>query len=401
MTLQVKPIKPKTFLSFEQTILKVYICDSGWLTLVSIYRLDYVSITCFFEEFTELLETLCVQNSKYIIAGDINIHCDDPHNVNTIRLNELLSLFQLTQIIGKPTHRAGHTLDVVILQNTDIDSTEFEVNIICLSDHFLLRFSTTLKASKTLYKDLTYRGISKIDMNNFRNDVNRTLTNASLHNKNVGEYVNKYNQELSTFMNKYAPLITKKVKIVENAPWFDDEYRHLRKRRLNAEKKFKRSNNPEDKNQFIALRKATTTLACRKKQQFYLSTVKEAINKPRSVFGVVSQLMGANKESALPTARSDVALASNFQSYFREKILKIRESFTQSDNAILEPSTPAIMSVFEPASEDELRKIITTFGIKCSPVDPIPTKLLSSTSYSYPFGLKSSTYRYQQEAWIP
>ena len=94
LTLQVKPINPKMFLSLEHSIVKIYICDIGWLTLVSIYLLDYVSITCFFEEFTEMLETLCVQNSKYIIAGDINIHCDDPHDVNIIRLNELLSLFR-------------------------------------------------------------------------------------------------------------------------------------------------------------------------------------------------------------------------------------------------------------------------------------------------------------------
>ena len=317
-SLHVQPVKPKMFQSFEHCILKLFMTDIGWLTLVSIYRLDYVSITCFFEEFTEMLETLSVMNGRYIIAGDMNIHCDDPQDLNTIRLYDLLSMFNLRQIIDTPTHRAGHTLDVVILQIEDVASTTFDVNNIGLSDHFLMRFSTTLKTSKTLYKDLTYRKLNNIDMVAFRDDVKRCLSDVTSHNDDdeasVGEYVSEYDRELSAVLNKHAPVVTKRVKIVENAPWFDDEYRQLRKRRRNAEKKFKRTNNLDDKNDFIELRKETTIMACRKKKHYYSSKIEEAISKPKCLYGVVNKLLDAKKESVLPTAESDLHQTSNHSS---------------------------------------------------------------------------------------
>ena len=48
----------------------------GWGTLISTYRLDYEPDNIFFNEFIELLETVAT-NDKLIIAGDINIHCDN------------------------------------------------------------------------------------------------------------------------------------------------------------------------------------------------------------------------------------------------------------------------------------------------------------------------------------
>ena len=100
-------------------------------------------------------------------------------------------------------------------------------------------------------------------MNDFSNDVQRSIENIS--NCNFGEFITEYNQKLTTVVNKHALLITKEVKVVKNAAWFDNEYRELRKKRRNAEKKFKHTGNPEDQVLFKAMRKETTQLARSKK----------------------------------------------------------------------------------------------------------------------------------------
>ena len=75
-------------------------------------------------------------------------------------------------------------------------------------------------------------------------------------------------------------------------------------------------------------------------------------------------------------------LANNFAKYFKEKIIKIRESFPAKQEATKESYTPfqgVPLLKFEPATEDEIRAIVLQYGIKCAPDDPVPVKLLKST----------------------
>ena len=87
--------------------------------------------------------------------------------------------------------------------------------------------------------------------------------------------------------------------------------------------------------------------------------------------------MDVQKVSALPSSTSDTQLANDFQSYFKEKIAKIRESFP---TPVYTTSTPIgnqlLFCTFEPATEEEIREIVKTYGVSCSPEDPIPIEIL-------------------------
>ena len=58
ITLFHKHISSKSFSSFEHTIVKIQLKDNTKLTMISIYRLQFVATNIFLEEFTELLEIL-------------------------------------------------------------------------------------------------------------------------------------------------------------------------------------------------------------------------------------------------------------------------------------------------------------------------------------------------------
>ena len=73
---------------------------------------------------------------------------------------------------------------------------------------------------------------------------------------------------------------------MDNASWFDYEYRELRKKRRKAEKTFRQTRNQEDRDAFVALRKETTKMARGKKQEHYVSKIREATNKPKMLFKV-------------------------------------------------------------------------------------------------------------------
>ena len=77
-----------------------------------------------------------------------------------------------------------------------------------------------------------------------------------------GRYVKP--EKMSSLVDSHAPVKTKTIKIPK-APWFDVEYKNLRKKRRKAEKKYRKSFSEQDKQVYIDLRKQTTDLAYSKK----------------------------------------------------------------------------------------------------------------------------------------
>ena len=92
----------------------------------------------FFDELTTHLESLVVLNFPVIIGGDFNIHMNDVDDNSPQRLSTLLSTFAMNQFVNSPTHKHGHTLDLVIAdESADIQSITVEPAGI-VSDHGLV-----------------------------------------------------------------------------------------------------------------------------------------------------------------------------------------------------------------------------------------------------------------------
>ena len=127
-----------------------------------------------------MLESIVASNAKFIIAGDINIHCDEVNSSNTIKLNDLLSMFNLEQLIKTPTHRAGHILDVVITRVEDLEITNVDVRDISLCVHFLLSFNVKCNVERSYYTTRVTRNIRQIDNDTFKNDLEESLSGISM-----------------------------------------------------------------------------------------------------------------------------------------------------------------------------------------------------------------------------
>ena len=78
---------------------------SCWL-LLTIYQPGSCQPTAaFFDELSTVLETLVTYGCPVIIGGDINIHVEDPSDVNASCLIELLLFMDLQQQLVSPTHK--------------------------------------------------------------------------------------------------------------------------------------------------------------------------------------------------------------------------------------------------------------------------------------------------------
>ena len=107
----------------------------GFNTLVVVvYRPGSETVTdAFFVSLTDLLERTVTYKSIWIV-GDINLHLDLADDVHTVKFQHVMSIFGLTQHINSPTHRDGHTLDVLITRS-DVVMQSVRVDPPLLSDH--------------------------------------------------------------------------------------------------------------------------------------------------------------------------------------------------------------------------------------------------------------------------
>lgn len=373
-----KQIPCKHFSSFEHMMVSVRINTSTSLILVTVYRLLIIPASTFFTEFTEFLEYLCAMDENFIMSGDINFHLDNPTDSNVVILNDLFENFNCFQYVSAPTHKKGHTLDFVLTRNESPSIFDMHVDDVNLSDHFFITFKAQCMVFKSEYKTFHHRNLKSIDIDLFRNELTDTLN--QLNQSDFGAKIDFYNTQLRALLDKHAPLKKKMVKIVPNAPWFDAEYRELRKKRRKAEKCYKRSKSLEDKEAFVKLRKKTTGLAFSKKQVYFSNKIKECPTT-KALYSCIDRLLDRKEAEVLPSFDSPKELATQFNDFFKKKIHDIRKNFPPSSftNEQVEFSGVPLL-VFRPATLEEIQSIISKHGLKCSPDDPLPRTLLEIVS---------------------
>lgn len=96
------------------------------------------SLDYFFTEFADLLSMLCLKFERLLILGDFNIHIDKKDSVMTKDFVSLLECFDLKQLVDCSTHIKGHTLDLVISNESFL--LQFSSLDLGLSDHFSIFF---------------------------------------------------------------------------------------------------------------------------------------------------------------------------------------------------------------------------------------------------------------------
>ena len=372
-----KQLLSKDYHSFEHNVVKMPLVNKRFMILITIYRLQYVPVSEFINEFGEILETFTVLQEDFIIAGDVNIHVETDECSQRKFMN-LLDMYDLRQHVAGPTHIKGHTIDVVISPNRNSYVSDLDIRWIDLSHHFLIDFGVNVSASKVDNKSITYRAWKEIDNEVFSQEIREALSNMPETN-DLAEKVAGYNRILQEKGEKFAPPKTKEIRINPRAPWFDSEYKVLRRERRKAEKRFRKTKSDIDKENYIKLRKDTMNMAKSKKSSLISQKIDQG--STRSLYQVVNNLTDSKKSSVLPEAKSEEELANSFLQYFNQKIEKIRAKFPSQ--AKLEKgrrTNPGIkqLSSFAPTTEDELRKIITEHGVKCSPEDPLPPEMLST-----------------------
>ena len=109
-------------------------------------RRSNLTDSTFTEQLPDLLDYVNNLPGFVCLVGDMNIHFDNPLQSLTKQTWTTLSLYNLVQVINKPTHRCGHIIDWVIVRPDDdihknlLLQTHLNQAIIALSPTSMFQF---------------------------------------------------------------------------------------------------------------------------------------------------------------------------------------------------------------------------------------------------------------------
>ena len=116
--------------------------------------------------------------------------------------------------------------------------------------------------------------------------------------------------------------------------------------------------------------------------------ISKAKGDQKELFKIVKTLLCLRKQTVLPEYHDPLSLASRFNTFFVDKINKIRAEFSLLEKSLplytfgtmdsILPACTAILENFTLVTKEELSKIISCMNKTTCASDPFPTRLLMS-----------------------
>ncbi len=386
-TLDIKPQKGIRFESFEHKELLLK-STSKWTRIIVIYRPppskeNGLTVPQFLEEFQTFLETLAISPGELLLMGDFNFHIEDHDDNAASRFCSLLGSFDLAQHVCQPTHRDGHTLDLVITRTSEKIIEDIFVTDPVISDHSAIHFKLCIEKPKPLTKTVSYRKWKHIDLEQFKNDISES-TIFTEPQTTVDNLVLQYNTVLSSLVDRHAPLKIKTITIRPSAEWYTEEIDEAKRVRRRLEKRSRRTGLYVDSQQYESQCYHINNLLVTTKEKFYCDKIQDNPGDHKALFQVTNKLLNRQVEQQLPAHDSLPELAEKFADFFVDKIEKIKSNLQElqqreniQSNFEEEAAPPnAVFSKFEPATEEEVKKLISDSANKSCSLDPMPTWLV-------------------------
>ena len=376
---KIQEVRVPSFLSFESLCVKASFSSLSY-TILSIYRPPACSKSSFMSDFSTLLEDLATTPSELVITGDFNLHLDEPDDPSTSSFLSLLDTFDLIQHIDQPTHQSGHILDLLITRknSSSIDSTS-TLNP-HLSDHSaIISVLTIPTVARPPRITKLVRNFRSIDVASFSDDI----LSSSLYSSpasTLDSYLPQFESTLSTLLDKHAPSKRITCPSRNSKPFITPDIRKAKTLRSKLESKFRKDRTQINRDNFREQSKKVNKLIAQSRRAYYRNLITTCANQPKKLWSALDGLLSRRSPPSLPSFTSASVLASAFLQFFNDKITKLCSSLPNSSESPHTPPTlpPPQLSVFTPATNEEVRRLILSASNATCPLDVIPTYFLKS-----------------------
>ncbi len=233
------PCGNNDYSSFEVLMFKID--SSASVMCLIVYRPSRLEAT-FLTEFSEFLSSIAVNNDKILIVGAFNFHVDLSANSCAAEFLCIIDSLNFAQLVSGPTHRRGHTLDLVFTHGLTVPS--LVIDDLGISDHLCIRFSTTFHTVLKPQLPASYsRSLKPSTAGNFMDaSIASSLSRdpeVSLSALSAEELLFCFSSTCQTILDNVSPLNIRRYK-PKTQPWLNSTTQSLRQLCRRAERKWKK-----------------------------------------------------------------------------------------------------------------------------------------------------------------
>ncbi|XP_072043096.1 uncharacterized protein [Amphiura filiformis] len=290
---------------------------------------------------------------------------------------DLLESSDLQQHVDQPTHRKGHTLDLVVSSKSDNLVSSVRVHNHLPSDHYAVTCIADVSRPAISKHCFKVRDFKNIDFEQMRQDICASALCTSPE-PSVSALALQYDTTLREILDKHAPEVTRCVTNRPNAPWFNDELREAKRKRRQCERAWIKSGLEVHRKIYRDECNTYYRLLLAAKRNYHREQISG--RNQQQLFKVVDTITNGKSEPTLPEHDNGKDLADKFADYFTSKVTNIENQLNQSPNnpvyAQVSESCHTQYVTFQPVTEEEVRKVISESPTKTCNLDPIPTWLL-------------------------
>jgi hypothetical protein len=334
------------------------------------------------------LDDLATSPSELLIAGDFNIHVDEPSaSFSTIFL-KLLDSFSLTQHINFSTHNSKHILDLFITRSSFTDILSIVSLDPAVSDHLaqLITINVPPHARRSRTTKLI-RCFRKLDHKLFSQEILAsplcTIPPAILDSISVETYLHLFDHTLTSLLDKHVPLKSVTCPSREQKPYITPHIINEKRQRSKLETIYRRRKTTENLLNYKAQAQLVAKLITQGKRTYFKKLVTDCETQPKKLWSTLQTLLSRSTPPILPNSISSSNLAKRFITFFDQKVVKLCASISKiqlvsSTHQTKTSPPPPSLSAFSPATPEEIRNIVLTSSNASCLLDSIPTFLLKS-----------------------
>ena len=336
----------------------------------------------FFEEFEEVLSCADLLPNRLVVMGDFNFHMDCPSKPEVRNFNALLTSLGYKQLVQGPTHRLGHTLDLIIIKDSDTLIKTCFVDQILHSDHSMIKFDLDLKRPAPSSDIRVLRKFKSIDHEQFSHDLSSRMNSImDCDSSNIDDLVLQYNKACCEVLDIHAPATTRTMSVRVKPSWYTDKVVEARRARRRAERRWRKTKSNIDRRLYIEAQRTVCDVVVSAKKDYYRDRLSSCNTK--DMYKTVNELLNVSS-NVLPVCTNSSDLAEDFSDYFVSKVSKIRDDIESTVQT--KPNAPTVSSntcesdftfaQFDSVSEDVLQFMISKCPSKSCTLDPMPTWLV-------------------------
>ena len=249
---------------------------------------------------------------QYYCSNICPFNLDTLKNTSNQKISAICQQFGVTQMIVEPTHFTEHSSSIIDLIFT---SNKNSILLSGVGEPFLdqnVRYHCPVYFVLNFHKNLApafYRHIMLFDRGDYQSlsrDIRETDW-ESLKSNDIDIYASNITNRISELADKHIP--NKKVKIRQSDPsWLTNEAKKIIRKRKRLFKKFKRTKNITDYDNYKHFRNKTTTEIRKLKQQETDKLAAKLCNNdigPRDWWKTLKQFIKPGQSSSFPPLYKD------------------------------------------------------------------------------------------------